>query len=208
MNNNSTLRVAVADDEPKIRAYYRSTLAELGHQVVCAAENGRQLIEQCRASRPDLVIADIKMPDIDGIQAVTELYREMPVPVILVSAHHDREFIERASQNPVLAYLIKPISQADLETTIALVTRRFREFQALHQQADTLRQVLEDRKTVERAKGVLMKRAGLDEDEAFRRIHMLARDRGEKMVEVARMILTAEEAMTPKARTHHQEARA
>ena len=204
---NNALRIAVADDEPKILAYYRSTLAAMGHQVVCAAEHGRQLIEQCRAARPDLVIADIKMPEIDGIQAVTELYRDIPVPIILVSAHHDREFIERASLNPVLAYLIKPVSQADLETTIALVTRRFREFQALHQQADTLRQVLEDRKTIERAKGVLMKRAGLDEDEAFRRIQMLARDRGQKMVDVGRMILTAEEALTPRVRVH-QEAHA
>ena len=200
-----SLRIAVADDEPKILAYYRSTLSALGHQFVCAAENGRQLIEQCPVTQPDLIIADIRMPDMDGIQAVTEVYRHQPVPIILVSAYHAHDFIERASQNPVLAYLIKPVSQADLETTIALVMRRFREIQALHQRTDELQQVLEDRKIIERAKGILMKRAGFDEQEAFRRIHMLARDRGQKMVEVAKMILTADGAFKAKSRSDWDE---
>jgi len=190
-----SLRIVVADDEPEMRDYFQETLALLGHEVVASAENGRQLIDQCAVIEPDLVITDIKMPEVDGLQAATEIRKARPVPVILVSAYHDHELIERALTDHVLAYLVKPIKQADLETAIALAMRRFKEFQALHQQAVDLRQALEDRKMVERAKGILMKRAGLDEQDAFRRLQKLASDKNLKMVRVAEMIVTAEEAM-------------
>ena len=123
-----------------------------------------------RATRPDLVITDIKMPDMDGIDAATQIYRERPIPVILVSAYHDPEFIRRAEADHILAYLVKPIKQADLEPAIALAMRRFEQFQALRKEAADLRQALEDRKVIERAKGILMKKAGLDEHDAFRRL--------------------------------------
>jgi len=193
--NNLSLRIVVADDEPEMRDYLQETLTFMKHTVVGAAETGRQLVEQCRAESPDLVITDIKMPDMDGIEAASEIRKVRAVPVILVSAYHDAALIERAMADHVLAYLVKPIKQADLETAIALAMRRFREFQALHQQAEDLRQALEDRKIVERAKGVLMKRAGLDEQDAFRRLQKLASDKNLKMVRVAEMIVTAEEAM-------------
>ena len=114
---------------------------------------------------------------------------------LLVSAYHDPDLVERALADHVLAYLVKPIKQPDLETAIALARRRFREFRALQQQTDDLKQALEDRKIVERAKGILMKRAGLDEPEAFRRLQKLSSEKNQKMVEIARMIVTAEEAM-------------
>lgn len=189
------LRIAVADDEPEMRAWFEDTLSVLGHQVVAAVETGRQLVDACREHRPDLVIADIKMPDMDGIQAATELRQNHPLPVVLVSAYHDPELIERALSDHVLAYLVKPIKQADLETAVAIAMRRFKEFSALQQQADDLRQALEDRKAVERAKGILMKRSGLAEEEAFRRLQKLSSDKNTKMVEIARMIVTADEAM-------------
>ena len=90
-----------------------------GHQVVAVAQTGRELVELCAATRPDLVITDIKMPDMDGIDAATQIYRNGPVPVILVSAYHDPEFIDRAEADHILAYLVKPIKQADLEPAIA-----------------------------------------------------------------------------------------
>ncbi len=192
---NRSLRIAVADDEVEMRDYLQETLAVLGHEVVGSCGSGTQLVEICRMMQPDLVITDIKMPDMDGIQAATEIRKTRPIPVILVSAYHDAVLIERALADHVLAYLVKPIKQADLETAIALAMRRFKEFQALHQQADDLRQALEDRKTVERAKGVLMKRAGLSEQDAFRRLQKLASDKNMKMIRVAEMIVTAEEAM-------------
>ncbi len=188
------LRIAVADDEPDMRDYFARILPLLGHRVVVTAGNGEELVAGCRASRPDLVITDIKMPDVDGIEAATRLYGELPVPVILVSAYHDADLIRRAEADHIMAYLVKPIKQADLEPAIALALRRFEQFEALRQESSDLRQALEDRKLIERAKGILMKRASLDEQAAFRRLQKTASDKNLKLAEAARIIVTADEA--------------
>src|SRR5205085_4609312 len=120
-----------------------------------------------------------------------------PVPVILVSAFHDAALIERAEADHILGYLVKPIKQADLEPAIGLAVRRFEQFQELRQQAADLRQALEDRKVIERAKGVFMKRGALDEPEAFRRLQKLASAKSRKLIDIAQMILVAEEAVEP-----------
>jgi response regulator NasT len=190
-----SLRIAVADDEPRMRDYFKLILPRLGHEVVAAAETGRELVEQCRTLAPDLVITDINMPELDGIDAANVIYREQPIPVILVSAYHDPELNQRAEADHILAYLIKPIKQADLEPAISIAMRRFEQFQALRQEASDLRQALEDRKVIERAKGILMKKVGLDEQAAFRRLQKLASERNRKLVEIAHIILTAEEAL-------------
>jgi response regulator NasT len=161
---------------------------------VVTASNGEELVAGCRTARPDLIITDIKMPDMDGIEAAVRLYQELSVPVILVSAYHDADLIRRAEADHIMGYLVKPIKQADLEPVIALAMRRFEQFDLLRREAADLRQALEDRKLIERAKGILMKRTGLDEPSAFRRLQKTASDRNLKLVEVARMILTAEEA--------------
>ena len=189
-----SLRIAIADDEPDMQEYYRTILPGLGHVVVVVAETGRELVQKCRQQHPDLVITDIKMPDMDGIDAAAQIYRDGPIPVILVSAHHDADFIRRAEANHILAYLVKPIKQADLEPAISIVMRRFEQFQAMRQESADLKQALEDRKVIERAKGLLMKKASLDEAEAFRRLQKLASDQNRKLVEIARMLITAEEA--------------
>jgi two-component system, response regulator PdtaR len=192
---NSVLRVAVGDDEPDMRDYFATILPHLGHHVVVIASNGRELVEACRTTRPDLLIVDIKMPEMDGIDAAAEICREEPLPVILVSAYHDPELVERAGADHILAYLVKPIKQADLEPAIAIAMRRFQQFQQLRQETTDLRQALEDRKVIERAKGVLMKRVRLDEQAAFRRLQKLASQQNLKLIEVARIILTAEQAV-------------
>lgn len=191
------LRIAVADDEPLMRRWYEQTLTKLGHQVVVAAENGRELVDRCREEHPDLIITDIEMPDVDGLKAAEQIRADRPLPVIMVSAHHDGEYVERALQNHVLAYLVKPIKQPDLVTAIAMVMRRFQEFRALEQQTDNLTQALADRKLIERAKGILMQRAGLDEQAAFARLQKLSQDKNQKLAEVSRTIVTAEEAFAP-----------
>ena len=150
-----------------------------------------------RPCPPDLVITDIKMPDMDGIDAAVQIYQDRPVPVILVSAYHDPELIARAESDHILGYLVKPIEQADLEPVIALAMRRFEQFQALHRETADLRQALEDRKVIERAKGVIMKRGSLDEHEAFRRLQKLASEESRKLIEIAHMILLAEKAVQP-----------
>jgi AmiR/NasT family two-component response regulator len=191
------LRVAVADDERDMRDFFREFLPPLGHTVVGTASTGAELVALCRAEKPDLIVTDIKMPDMDGIDAAAVICRDHPLPVILVSAFHDQELLARAEAEHVLAYLVKPIKAADLVPAIALALKRFEQFQALRREAADLRQALEDRKVIERAKGVLMKRSGMDEGEAFRRMQKLASEKSRKLVDIAAMILVAEEAAQP-----------
>jgi response regulator NasT len=193
----AALSIAVADDEPRMRDYYCRILPLLGHRVVVVAQDGRELVERCRNTRPDLIITDIKMPVMDGIDAVREICEVEPLPIILVSAYHDVDLLDRAGREHILAYLVKPIKQADLEAAISVAMQRFEEFRALRKEAGELRGALEDRKVIERAKGILMKKAGLDEPEAFHRLQKLSRDQNQKMVEVARMILRTAEAFRP-----------
>jgi AmiR/NasT family two-component response regulator len=194
MNSDQTLRIAIADDEKDMRDYFRMVLPRMGHQVVAAAQNGRELLESCRALQPDLIITDIKMPEMDGIEAAARIYEETPIPVILVSAYHDSELIARAEADHIMGYLVKPIKQSDLSPVIALAMRRFEQFQTMRQEAADLRQALEDRKVIERAKGILMKRGPMDEPDAFRRLQRLASDNNKKLVEIAQMIVLSEEA--------------
>jgi response regulator NasT len=191
---NESLRIAVADDEPDMREYFQEVLPRLGHSVVAVARNGQELVELCRTSKPDLVITDIKMPEMDGIDAAIQIYQERPTPVILVSAHQDAELIQRAETDHIMGYLVKPIKQGDLRPTIAIAAHRFEQFQELRKEAADLRQALADRKVIERAKGVLMKKASLNEADAFRRLQKLASDKNRKLVDIASIILTAEEA--------------
>ncbi len=173
---SEALRIIVADDEVDMRDFYQAILAGLGHTVAAVAETGRELVDAVVAEKPDLIITDIRMPDLDGLDALREITRAgHPVPAIVVSGFHDDEFIQRAQQECVLAYLVKPV-------------------RALQQQADDLRQALDDRKQIERAKGILMDRSGLSESEAFKRLQKLSNDRNQKLVEIARAIITAEEA--------------
>jgi response regulator NasT len=192
---HATLRIVIADDEPRMREFLCKALEQQGHQVLAAAGTGAELVAQCRALHPDLVVTDIRMPELDGIDAAAKIYEDHAVPVILVSAFHETELIERARQNHVLAYLVKPIKDTDLKPAIALATARFREFETLRQEAEGYRQALEDRKLIERAKGILMSRGGLSEADAFRRLQHQASSKRVKLVDVARTLIAAEETL-------------
>ena len=168
----------------------------LGHAVVCAAGSGKELIAGCRSAQPDLIITDIRMPDMSGIEAAREICEQQPIPVILVSAHDDPDLLARARDNHVLAYLVKPIKRQDLQPAILIAVRRFEEFQSLRKEATDLRQALQDRKVIERAKGIIMKRTGQDEAAAFHSLQKLARDKNRKLAQIAEAIVTAEEAFS------------
>jgi response regulator NasT len=122
-----SLRIVVADDEPDMREYFQRLLPRLGHQVVGVAATGRELIAVCRGTRPDLVLTDIKMPEMDGIEAANEVCRERRVPVVLVSAHHEADLVERAKANYILGYLLKPIRQNDLAAIVDHAWKRSQE---------------------------------------------------------------------------------
>jgi AmiR/NasT family two-component response regulator len=189
---NRTLRVLVADDERDMREYLEQLVARLGHQAAGAA-NGRQLLELCRRVEPDLVITDIKMPDMDGIAVAEAVNQERETPIILVSAHHDAALLARASRKNIMGYLIKPVGPADVEAAIVVAMARFDQYQETSREAISLKQALQERKLIERAKGIVMKRLGTDEDDAFRRLRKLASDGNLKLSAAARRVLEAEE---------------
>ena len=191
------LRIAVADDEADMREFYQKMLPLLGHEVVVAAGSGNELVERCLGASVELVITDIKMPHLDGIEAVARICKDEPVPVILVSAYQDSQLLQRAQADYIMAYLVKPIEQADLAPAITVAMTRFEQFQTLRKEATDLRQALQDRKIIEKAKGIVMKVADIGEQEAFRRLQKMASDKNRKLVEVAEMILMAEEMVRP-----------
>jgi len=187
------LRISIADDDRDIREYLHEVLPRLGYEVVSVAESGRQLVTQVDAVHPDLILTDIKMPDMDGIEVSVETNRKRPVPVILISAHHDAELLKRMQVDHIMNCLIKPVTEADLKTAIVMAMTRFRHYTTLAKEATDLRQALEDRKLIERAKGAIMKRLRVDEDEAFRRLRKYASDHNQKLVEVGHRVTAAEE---------------
>ena len=193
------LKIAVADDEPDMREYFEKILPHLGHQVVAVCEDGKQLVEQAQATHPDLIITDIKMPKLDGIEAANIIAAECPLPVILVSGYLDPELIRRAEDDHVLAYLVKPIKRNDLEASIAIAMRRFEQFQQLRSESTNLAQAYEDRKLIERAKSALMKLGDLDEQTAFVRLQKIAIQKQLRLVDVARSVLLTAEVIAPPA---------
>ena len=179
-----------------LEEHRRPVIALLATQFPSVA-NGKEAIRFCQKASPDVILMDLKMPEIDGIDAAVEICRDGPIPIILVSAYHDSDLVSRAGESHVLAYLVKPIGQQDLETAISIVMRRFEQFQDLRREAADLRQAMADRKIIERAKGILMQRAGLSEDKAYRRLNKTARDGNLKLRDVAQSILTTEDLLRP-----------
>lgn len=190
-----SLKILVAEDETDMREYLQETLIDLGHQVVGAAQDGQQLVEMCRSLHPELIISDIRMPGKSGLEAVAEIANNSTVPVILVSAFHDPELLEQTAGLPVFAYLVKPIQRPHLVTALAVAWQRFEQFDTVREEAENLRQALADRKLIERAKGILMKSASLDESQAFQRMQKLARNENRKMVDIAQSIITAQKVL-------------
>lgn len=189
---NPSQRVVVADDDRDVREYLQEAMAHLGWRVTAAAATGREVIAACAASPPDLLVTDVKMPDLDGIAAAAAVNASAAVPVVLISAHHGDDLLNRLVDLPVMGYLIKPITEANLKAAVAVAMTRFRHFQALRQEAQDLRQALEERKLIERAKGALMRRLRVDEEEAFRRLRQAASGKNLKLVEVSRHVIAAE----------------
>ncbi len=188
----NSLRVLIADDESLRVMSLREQLEKLGHRVIAEASEGRAAVNLARELRPDLAIMDIRMPEMDGIDAAEEMMSERPIPIILLTAYSERDLAERAANAHVAAYLMKPVSENDLLPAIALAISRFTEFQQLHKEVDDLRDALETRKLVERAKGILMRRLDLSEEEAFRRLQRRSQNENKKLGEIANAIITAD----------------
>lgn len=184
-------RVIIADDESLIRMDLREMLTNLGYLVVGEVADGKSAVNQARELRPDVVIMDIKMPDMDGIEAARVLTEEKIAPVVLLSAYSQRDLVQRAREAGVVAYLVKPYREEELTPAIEVALARFIEFKDLQKQVNDLTEALETRKLVDRAKGILMDKQGLTEAEAFRKIQKMSMDNRKPMKEVAEAIILA-----------------
>jgi AmiR/NasT family two-component response regulator len=182
-------RIIIADDESLIRLDLREMLTHLGYDVIAEAGDGQAALELARKLSPDLVVMDIKMPEVDGITAAEVLTRERIAPVVLVTAYSDQGLVDRAKDAGVVGYVVKPFRETELMPVIELSLSRFEEFRSLEREVGNLKDALETRKVVERAKGVLMETHGLREAEAFHRIRKTSMDARKSMKEVAEAIL-------------------
>ena len=184
------LRIVVAEDEALIRLDLAEMLAELGYDVVGQASDGEQAVALVQEQRPDVVIMDVKMPVLDGISAAEQIGKERIAPVIMLTAFSQKELVERARDAGVMAYIVKPFTQADLAPAVDIATSRWAELKALEGEIADLGERLETRKAVDRAKGILMTRLKLSEADAFRWIQKTAMDRRLGMREVADAVIS------------------
>lgn len=187
-------RVVIADDESIIRMDLREILNDLGYLVVGEAGDGRSAVNLGRELRPDIVIMDIRMPDLDGIEAAKILTEERIAPVLLLTAFSQQHLVDRAKEAGVVGYIVKPFRESDLAPAIEVALARFEEFRTMEQEVDDLKEALEARKLVDRAKGILMDTQGLSEADAFRRIQKMSMNMRKPMKEIAQAIILTHEA--------------
>lgn len=185
------LRLVIADNESIIRLDLREMLEDAGHEVVGEAINGRKAVELTRMHQPDLVIMDIKMPEMDGITAARKIADEKLAPVLLLTAFSQPEIVEKARDSGVLGYLVKPVRESNLFPAMGIALSRWEEMQGLEEELGKLKDSLETRKTVDRAKGILMAAHKLGEQEAYRRIQRYAMMKRLSIKEVAEAIVKA-----------------
>ena len=184
-------RVIIADDEAIVRMDLREMLTHLGYLVVGEVGDGRSAVNLARELKPDVVIMDIRMPDMDGIEAARALTQEAIAPVLLLSAYSQPDLVARAREAGVAGYLVKPFQESDLAPAVEVVLGRFNEFKTLRKEVTELQDALETRKLVDRAKGILMDKQGLSESEAFRKIQKMSMNNRRPMKEVAEAIILA-----------------
>lgn len=186
--------VALIDDSLNERLVVKGLLEESGFKVVAEGANGEDGVRLCKVHSPDVILMDVKMPVMDGIEAAGEISRCCPRPVILLTANGDEDTVRRAADAGVMAYLVKPVRLEELAPAIELAVSRFNEFDALRKENRDLKSAFEARKIIEKAKGLLMEREKMTEKEAFTRIRKISMDKRKSMAEIAEVIILAFES--------------
>jgi two-component system, response regulator PdtaR len=199
--SQTPVRVVIAEDEALIRLDLKEMLEEEGYEIAGEASDGEQAVELAEKLRPDLLILDVKMPVLDGISAAEQIATKHVAPVVILTAFSQRELVERARDAGAMAYLVKPFTKADLVPAIEIAMSRFQELSALGAEVGTLRERLEVRKLLDRAKGRLQADSGLTEPEAFRWIQKASMDRRVPMRAVAEEVLAGQLPAAPPADT-------
>ena len=179
------MRILIAEDETIIRLDVRTLLEKAGHEVVAEARDGEEAVALAAEHDPDLIVMDVRMPHLDGIEAARRISDRKPVPIVMLTAYAEEDLVTRASEAGAFAYLVKPFREVDLLPALNTARARFEELSALREEAADLTEALASRKAVERAKGILMRKDGIDEAEAFRRIRAASQKTGRTMRVVA-----------------------
>jgi two-component system, response regulator PdtaR len=193
------MKVLIAEDDPVVALGLSERLRSLGHDPVGPVGDGEQAVAEAKASLPDVYLFDIEMPNLDGLEAAQQLAAEgLRRPVVVITGVEDESLIERSIASGVGAYLTKPIDTRELQAALALTAARQLEFAQLEAEVDRAQQALEDRKLVERAKGLLMSALDLSEQDAFRRLQLTARERNLRLADVAARIVDQQSLLTPK----------
>lgn len=192
----TVLRIFLAEDDPIILMGFKKMVEKLGHEVVGEAMDGLEAVQEIRRIRPELIIMDINMPKLDGICVMEQLKaEEIDIPSIIVTGYRDQELVDRATRAGVLGYMQKPIDEYELRTAIGLAMRHDEDIKKLQKDVNRSKHALEERKLVERAKGILMDQFGLKEVEAMRALQKKSRDMNKKLSEVAREIIHAAQVL-------------
>jgi AmiR/NasT family two-component response regulator len=185
------VRILIAEDETIIRLDLRALLEQAGYDVCGEARDGIEAVELARTLEPDLAIMDVKMPRLDGIEAARKILDERAIPIVMLTAYGQDEIVSRAVEAGVFGYLVKPFREQDLLPAIHTARARHEELQALRDEAESLSDALAARKSIERAKGLLMAKDGLSEDEAFRRLRRASQLSGRPLKVVADALITS-----------------
>jgi response regulator NasT len=185
------MRILVADDDRASADALKELLEVSGHRVVGPAADGHEAVRLAESERPDLAILDLDMPHLSGLEAIERMTRQRPIPVIVLTGHSEPEYVQRASRLPVFQYLTKPAAAERLEAAILLAAARFAEWASLHGRLGEITQKMEERKTVERAKGILMEARGVSEAEAYALLRRESQKRSRPLFDVARAVVAA-----------------
>ncbi len=188
-------RILIAEDNDLVALTLEEQLKGLGYDVIGVARTGTEAVDLVGRLNPDVIIMDIRMPEMEGTEAAMRINQQRPTPILMLTAYTDTETIRRAEAAGALGYLVKPVNEAELTPAIKIAMARFQDLQALRNQVGELEESLEARKMIERAKGILMQRLGLSERDAYERLRHRARDKRAKMKDIAQAIIEAEELL-------------
>jgi two-component system, response regulator PdtaR len=188
-------RILIAEDNDLVALTLEEQLKSQGYDVIGIARTGIEATDLAGRLRPDVIIMDIRMPEMEGTEAASRINQANPTPILMLTAYTDRDTIRKAESAGALGYLVKPVNEAELSPAINIALARFREIQSLRNQVNELEESLEARKIIERAKGILMQRLGLSERDAYERLRQRARDKRAKMRDIAQAIIEAEELL-------------
>ena len=183
------MRILIAEDETIIRLDLRELLERAGFEVCAEAKDGLEAVELARVEEPDLAIMDVKMPRLDGIEAARRILDERPIPIVMLTAYGQDELVSRAIEAGVFGYLVKPFRESDLLPAIQTARARHEELAALRRDAESLAEALAARKVIERAKGLLMEKEGLSEQDAFARLRKASQVSGRPLRIVAEAVI-------------------